>query len=67
LLCWNQDQPTIVHFAPGAHVTLTEFDEEDWTVIAMPIDGRNFLLPRVNSNEGSSAQGVFREPILAHP
>jgi PAS domain S-box-containing protein len=51
LLCWNQDQPTIVHFAPSAHVTLTEFDEEDWTVIAMPIDGRYFLLPRVNSNE----------------
>jgi PAS domain S-box-containing protein len=51
LLCWNQDQPTIVHFAPGAHVALTEFDEEDWTVIAMPVDGGNFLLPRVNSYE----------------
>jgi hypothetical protein len=38
-------------FRTSAHVTLTEFEEEDWTVIAMPIDGRNFILPRINWNE----------------
>jgi hypothetical protein len=40
-----------MHFAPGAHVTLTEFDEKDWTIIAVPVNGGNFLLPGINSNE----------------
>jgi hypothetical protein len=42
-----------MHFAPGAHVTLTEFDEKDWTIIAVPVNGGNFLLPGINSNERS--------------
>jgi PAS domain S-box-containing protein len=40
-----------MHFTPGAHVTFVELDEKNGTIIAMPIDRRNFLLPRVNSNE----------------
>jgi hypothetical protein len=53
-----------VHFAPAACVTLAEFNKEDRPVmIALPIDGRNFLLPGINPDENSGPdkgmQGVI--------
>ena len=41
-----------MHFAPTAHVALTQFDEKDRPImIAVPMHGRNFLLARIDSNE----------------
>src|SRR5450755_753610 len=53
-----------MHFTPGAHVALTELDEEDWTVIALPIDGKNFLLAGVNSNERSRADDRVQSVVI---
>jgi len=50
LLLSNENQPSIVHFAPSANVTLPKLHEEDRTiVVAAPMYGGNFLLTRVNS------------------
>jgi hypothetical protein len=41
-----------MHFAPTAHIALTEFNEENGPVmIAMPIHGRNFLLTGINPDK----------------
>ena|ERR1022692_992399 len=54
-------------FAPTAHVTLAEFNEEDRPVmIAVPIQDRNFLLARINPDK-SSGPDKRVQSVVVHP
>jgi hypothetical protein len=54
LLTGNKNEPTIQDFAPSANVMLAEFHEEDRPImVAVPTEGRNLLLARVDAHERS--------------
>jgi hypothetical protein len=52
LLAGNQDQLSIVHFAPAAYITFVQFNEENGTIVVrVPIHRRNFFLSLIDLDE----------------